>query len=61
MALIFFITVLSGAASDLVAGNSRLPRWLVEISEEQLPALALETEVVYLWQEQRLVYSSTII
>ncbi|MGQ9801985.1 MAG: hypothetical protein ACUVRL_10035 [Candidatus Saccharicenans sp.] len=59
VALIFFIFVLLGLTAFPVSASSKPPRWLIEISEKPLPALAPETEAVYLLHEQKLVYNST--
>lgn len=57
--VVILIATLFGIQAQAVPGSFKPPRWLAEMAESPLPALAPETEAVYLLNEQKLTYSSS--
>ncbi len=57
--VVILIATLFGIQARAVPGSFKPPRWLAEMAESPLPALAPETEAVYLLNEQKLTYSSS--
>jgi hypothetical protein len=58
VAFLPFFPLRAEAAASPAFGGSKPPHWLVEASEKSLPALPPETEAVYLFYEQKLVYDA---